>query len=208
MAEIPPMFALRRPATRSVLSTQYSVRRRGHRPLSPVPGPLSPAPYLLFPLLIALNFPAASAQDDLPSQEESAIRAAVERVAPSVVKIETIGGLERVGKVLISTGPTTGLVVDESGYILSSAFNFVQKPSSILVTLPSGARAAAQIVARDNSRMLVLLKVNTSEKLTPPIAAPKNEMTVGEWAIAVGRTYDQPLPNVSVGVLSATGRIW
>ncbi|MBW8884907.1 MAG: PDZ domain-containing protein [Planctomycetia bacterium] len=33
-------------------------------------------------------------------------------------------------------------------------------------------------------------------------------MTVGEWAIAVGRTYDQPLPNVSVGVLSATGRIW
>ncbi len=76
------------------------------------------------------------------------------------------------------------------------------------MTLPSGARAAAQIVARDNSRMLVLLKVNTSEKLTPPIAAPKNEMTVGEWAIAVGRTYDQPLPNVSVGVLSATGRIW
>src|SRR5207247_3663098 len=62
--------------------------------------------------------------------------------------------------------------------------------------------------ARDNSRMLVLLKVNTSEKITPPIPAPKSEMTVGQWAIAVGRTYDQPLPNVSVGVLSATGRIW
>src|SRR5436305_14661808 len=134
-------------------------------------------------------FPAALcfAQDDFPSQEEDAIRAAVERVAPSVVKIETIGGLERVGKVLISTGPTTGLVVDEAGYILSSAFNFVQKPSSILVTLPSGARAPAQIVARDNSRMLVLLKVNTSEKLMPPTATPKSEMTVGQWAIAVGR---------------------
>src|SRR5439155_1687876 len=117
-------------------------------------------------------------------------------------------GLERVGKVLVSTGPTTGVVVDEGGYILSSAFNFVQRPSSILVTLPSGARAPAQIVARDHSRMLVLLKVNTSEKLTPPTAAPKSEMTVGQWAIAVGRTYDQPQPNLSVGVLSATGRIW
>src|SRR5262249_60801055 len=55
--------------------------------------------------------------------------------------------------------------------------------------------------------MLILLKVNTTEKLTPPIAVPKSEMTVGQWSIAVGRTYDQPLPNVSVGVLSATGRI-
>src|SRR5437868_3968751 len=113
--------------------------------------------------MLALTAPLR-AQLDLPSQEESAIRAAVERVAPSVVKIETIGGLERVGKVLISTGPTTGLIVDKGGYILSSAFNFIQKPSSILVTLPSGARAPAQIVARDNSRMLVLLKANTSEK--------------------------------------------
>jgi serine protease Do len=165
--------------------------------------------YLVLSTLFAIALGATlPAQDDVASQEESAIRAAVERVAPAVVKIETIGGLERVGKVLISTGPTTGLIVDEAGYVLSSAFNFIQKPSSILVTLPSGARAPAQIVARDNSRMLVLLKVNTGEKLTPPVAAPKSEMTVGQWAIAVGRTYDQPLPNVSVGVLSATGRIW
>ena len=76
------------------------------------------------------------------------------------------------------------------------------------MTLPSGSRAAAQIVARDHSRMLVLLKVNTSEKLTVPAAAPRGEMTVGQWAIAVGRTYEQPQPNVSVGVLSATNRIW
>ncbi|HMC11595.1 MAG TPA: PDZ domain-containing protein, partial [Pirellulaceae bacterium] len=148
------------------------------------------------------------AQDDPQEQEEQAIRSAVEQVAPSVVKIETIGGLERVGRVLISTGPTTGLVVAEDGYVVSSAFNFIQQPSSILVTLPSGVRAPAQIIARDHSRMLVLLKVNTREKLTPPAAAPKSQMTVGQWAIAVGRTYDQPLPNISVGVLSATNRIW
>src|SRR6478672_11584239 len=137
-----------------------------------------------------------TAQDNLQDQEERAIRAAVDVVAPAVLKIETIGGLERVGRVLVSTGPTTGLAVSEDGYIISSAFNFVQQPSSILVTLPSGKRAAAQIVARDHSRMLVLLKVNASETLTVAKPAPKDETTVGQWAIAVGRTYDQPEPNV------------
>jgi serine protease Do len=56
--------------------------------------------------------------------------------------------------------------------------------------------------------MLVLLKVNASETLTVAKSAPKNEITVGQWSIAVGRTYDQPEPNISVGVVSATNRIW
>ncbi|HZN32408.1 MAG TPA: PDZ domain-containing protein, partial [Pirellulaceae bacterium] len=164
--------------------------------------------HLLAAAALLLVPASAPAQVDLQEQEEAAVRAAVEKVAPSVVKIETIGGLERVGKVLVSTGPTTGLAVGEDGYVISSAFNFVQLPSSILVTLPSGKRSAAKIVARDRSRMLVLLKVNTTEKLAVPVAAPRGEMTVGQWAIAVGRTYEQPEPNISVGVISATNRIW
>src|SRR4029453_16812371 len=149
-----------------------------------------------------------SAQDDLEGLEEEAIRSAVATVAPSVVRIETIGGLERVGQVLVGTGPTSGLVVSEDGFIVSSAFNFIQQPTSILVTLPGGQRAAAKIVARDHARMLVLLKVNTQSKLSVPVAVPRSEMTVGQWAIAVGRTYDQPEPNLSVGVISATNRVW
>lgn len=156
-----------------------------------------------------LLWPAiARSQADLSEQEEQSIRAAAERVAPSVVRIETVGGLERVGKVLVNTGPTTGLIVGEDGYVISSAFNFVQQPASILVTLPSGARAAAQIVARDHSRMLVLLKVSTSGKLPVPAATSRGEVTVGQWAIALGRTYDAQSANVSVGVVSATNRIW
>ncbi len=53
----------------------------------------------------------SAAADDLPQREERAMKAAVARVAPSVVRIETVGGLERVGQMLIGTGPTTGLVV-------------------------------------------------------------------------------------------------
>src|SRR5262249_39687 len=72
-----------------------------------------------------LFYTVARAEDDLPLREETAMKAAVERVAASVVRIETLGGLETVGQMLVGTGPTTGLVVSSDGYIVSSAFNFV-----------------------------------------------------------------------------------
>jgi serine protease Do len=149
-----------------------------------------------------------SADDDPELLMEQAVRSAVERVAPSVVRIETLGGLERVGRLLVGSGPTTGLAVSADGYVMSSAFNFVNKPTSILVTLPSGKRAGASIVARDESRMLVLLKVKTDEKFRVPAAFPRDELQVGQTTIAVGRTYPGPTPNISVGILSAANRIW
>ena len=63
----------------------------------------------------------------MSAQEQAALAAAVDRVAPAVVQIETIGGQEQVRRVLFGTGPTTGLVVDPEGYIVSSAFNFVEQ---------------------------------------------------------------------------------
>ncbi len=151
---------------------------------------------------------SARADDDPELLMEQTIRRAVEKVAPSIVRIETFGGLERVGRVLVGTGPTTGLAVTADGYVLSSAFNFVNKPTSILVSQSSGKRAAAQIVARDESRMLVLLKVNADESYVVPSTVPRSDLQVGQTAIALGRTYPQSPPNISVGIVSATNRIW
>ncbi|MDE0735049.1 MAG: PDZ domain-containing protein [Pirellulaceae bacterium] len=150
----------------------------------------------------------ANAQTSVDAQEEQVIKQAVNLASPSVVRIETLGGLEKVGEVLVGTGPTTGLIVSADGYVLSSAFNFIQQPSSILVTLPNGKRAAARIISRDRSRMLVLLKVNTDQELTPAIPVPRDQMQVGQWTIAIGRTFDLKRCNASVGILSATNRIW
>lgn len=147
--------------------------------------------------------------EDLPIREEKAVQAAVERVAPSVVRIETLGGLETVGGLLVGTGPTTGLVISADGYIISSAFNFAQKPTQILVYLPDGARVPARLVSTDHNRKLALLKVETDKELSHPEAAPLKEMAVGQTAIAVGRTYgDGSRVNLSAGILSATNRIW
>lgn len=161
----------------------------------------------VFTVAAALSLGSAAGQD-VSGLEEQAIKAAAAKAAPSVVRIETFGGLEKVGRMLVGTGPTTGVVVAEDGYVISSAFNFVQLPSSILVTLPSGKRAAAEIVSRDTNRMLVLLKVHTEEKLVVPEFVPKSEMAVGQWSIALGRTFEGDQPNISVGVISALSRIW
>jgi serine protease Do len=164
-------------------------------------------------VLFCFTATVAQAADDLGLREEAAIKAAVAKIAPSVVRIETLGGLETVGQMLVGTGPTTGLIVSDDGYIISSAFNFVQKPSQIIVYLADGTRLPAEVVARDNNRMLVLLKVPTekldvSRQLPVPQAAPKDEMRVGAWSIAVGRVFEPEKVNVSVGIISALGRVW
>ena len=146
-------------------------------------------------------------EPSLDNLEQQAFKHAVAVASPSVVRIETIGGLEKVGQLLLGDGPTSGVVVSADGYILSSAFNFVRQPTSILVTTPSGKRAAAKIVARDHSRMLVLLKVNSQESFPVAPLAPREDLQVGQWAIAIGRTLSAETANVSVGIISATNRI-
>ena len=158
--------------------------------------------------LVCLSCRGSVLAEDLHALEQKALVDAVDRVAPSVVRIETIGGLERVDRVLFGAGPTTGLVVDSSGYILSSAFNFVNRPASILVRLPDGARKPAKLVARDHNCHLALLKIEPDHPLPVPEVAPQAEMRVGQWCVAVGRTFEESRPNITVGILSAVGRVW
>lgn len=165
-------------------------------------------PLTLAALVAALLASPAFAQQDVDLLEQKAIQDAVARVAPSVVSIETVGGLEKMERVLFGTGPTTGLIVDKDGYIISSSFNFVNKPASILVRLPDGTRKPAKQVATDTNRMVTLLKIETDKPLPVPEVAPHAEMRVGWWAIAVGRAFSPTEPNASAGILSALDRIW
>ena len=155
--------------------------------------------------------PAMLAQDtpgvDLDALEEQAFKEASAVVAPSVVKIQTVGGLDRVGRVLTGTAATTGVVVSSDGLVISSAFNFISRPASVLVSLADGRRFPAKIVANDRARMLTLLKIE-ADGLKVPETAPRGSYRVGQWAIAMGRTYESPLPNLSVGIVSALNRIW
>lgn len=164
---------------------------------------------LVVALTCSVLVQAALAQDRaaLEAAEEQAFKQAAAIVAPSIVKIDTTGGLDVVGQLLTSTAPTTGLIVASDGYVVSSAFQFISKPSNVLVTLPDGRRFPAKTIATDRLRMITLLKI-AAENLPVPKAAPKTQMHVGQWSIALGRTFDSPNPAMSVGIVSALNRIW
>ena len=161
-------------------------------------------------LLAACCAASALAADeiDLDRLEQEAFQAAVGRVAPTVVRIETVGGKERVGRLTVGQGATTGLIVDSQGHIISSEFGFLHSPDSILVRLSDDRIKPARLVATDKSRHLVLLKIDAEEPLPTPEIVPREEMHVGQWALAVGRTFERDRPNMAVGVLSAVGRVW
>lgn len=151
---------------------------------------------------------AAAPAADVGDLEQQAFRDAVARVAPSVVQIETLGSQSLANQRVLGNGASTGLVVGADGYIVTSAFNLAGKPTSILVRLPDGTRKSAEVVATDHHRMLVLLKIKPDAPLPLPEMLPQREMRIGQWTIAVGRAFDYKSPNMAVGVLAATNRIW
>ncbi|MBL4885043.1 MAG: PDZ domain-containing protein [Planctomycetaceae bacterium] len=161
----------------------------------------------LLVILITYSGSSLPAAPFPPEKSEAVIKQAVLRASTCIVKIETIGGRDVVDGQLTSTGPTTGVIVSEDGFIMTSSFNFAASPSSILVTVPdSNERLPAVIVARDHLKMLTLLKIDTQD-LTPAIPVKLNSVRVGQWSIALGKTYNSPLPNISLGLVSALQRI-
>jgi S1-C subfamily serine protease len=167
--------------------------------------------------------PVAARAQDLDDEMQKAIEGSMKKVAPTVVKIVTSGGTEvvrtgigpRARVMRRGSGPTTGLVVSADGYVISSAFNFANKPTNILVIFPGGKeRRVARVVATDETRMLTLLQlqgVPAGTKYPIPTPVKKGDITVGATAMALGRTLSgdaDELPSVSVGIVSAIDRIW
>ena len=160
--------------------------------------------------LLATCLPAL-ADDSVPGATEAALKVAAAGVAPSVVRIETAGGRESPGAdgVRKGLGPTTGVVVGADGYILTSSFNFADKPASVFVTVPGQPRRIATQVASDKTRMLTLLKIDATGLVVPKVYPPA-EVRVGQWSLALGRALGADAngpPSQSLGVVSALGRI-
>lgn len=168
-------------------------------------------------LALWVSLVGVSQAQDLNDQLEQAMKDAVRKVAPSVVQIVTQGGADMVvpspkGPVFRKAlGPTTGVIVASDGYVVSSAYNFINNPTNILVAVPGHAEPyVAKKIATDRSKMLTLLKIDKTG-LPVPAMTPLKEIHEGQWSIALGRTLDAKRdspPSVSVGIISALGRIW
>ncbi len=144
----------------------------------------------------------------LDEQEQQAFHAAADFSQDCVVQVETFGGQEIVNKQFVASGPSTGTILTPDGWIVTSIFQFRGQPASITVVLPDEQRKAAKLVARDHSRELALLKIDTDKPLKAAVASDRGSWQVGQWSIALGKTFDYKVASRSVGILSAQGRIW
>ncbi|MEM6470368.1 MAG: trypsin-like peptidase domain-containing protein [Planctomycetota bacterium] len=139
---------------------------------------------------------------------------AARSVVPSIVTIETYGGVStgaRRGRISgvskPGVGPTTGLIISEQGHILTSSFNFRDKPPVITVILRSGEKHVASMLGRDEKRRICLLKIDGQSDLPVPRKIDVSELRIGQWAVAVGVGYGDFEPAVSAGIVSALDRL-
>ncbi len=131
-------------------------------------------------------------------------RSALENVRPALVRIETTlagGG---------NAHTQSGLRIN-AGEIITTLWGLDPEPTAILIEGEGGIRRSASIVGRDYRRGIALLKLvdaNTLDKNQPlPLAVPKQEIRVGQWAWSVGSIWPDA-PSLSMGMVSATGRVW
>ncbi|EMI42995.1 S1C family serine protease [Rhodopirellula sp. SWK7] len=142
------------------------------------------------------------------------VRSVADKALPSVVGIEVIGALQSDGEVR-QDAPTSGLVIDREGYVLASSWVTRGASASIIVTLGTGERFPARVVAEDEHRELTLLKIDPKDtELQPislePLDASGNATSIppiGATLLAIARYGESNVPMISTGVLSAVDRL-
>lgn len=166
---------------------------------------------------VSVAQPSANAQID--ASRRTAVTAAVARVAPSVVTVQT-EAVQRVPADMMEqffggrsaerpvAGLGSGFILRKDGVILTNA-HVVRGATSISVALRDGTTYAAKLVGLDEINDLAVLKVNAPNLPVAPLGN-SSSLIVGEWAIAIGNPYGFVLantePSVTVGVVSGVGR--
>jgi len=105
-----------------------------------------------------------------------------------------------------SEGPTTGLIISEDGFILTSAWNFDSKPQATIVTTSDGRAHAAQLLGIDRAAGLALLKIDARDLPMARFLDP-SKVKEGAWSFAVGKALPHRGVEIKYGVISAKNRI-
>lgn len=125
---------------------------------------------------------------------------AYEQIAPALVRVEaqqTVGDDKR------ALG--TGVVIDDSGAILSS-YHIVKGALKIEVVFYEGTRSDASIVAKDEEQDMVVLRARTPPALLiPAVLGNPGSLRVGDDVYAVGNPFGIR-NSMSAGVVSGLNR--
>lgn len=145
--------------------------------------------------------------------------AAIEKIKPSVVSVSTTSEVTAVqtspfygvpyrrrGQAEpqeMPRGTGSGILV-EDGYVLTNN-HVIEGADRIYIKLSDGHKFQAQVVGRDPSTDIAVVKIQKPEGLKPAELGDSDALRVGDWVIAVGNPYglDQ---TVTAGIISAKVR--
>lgn len=159
-------------------------------------------------------------EEDLPQPQESAARIvvsasdistaiteAVERVEPAVVTVvgAANGQPSGLGTLMERQVSGSGFIITADGYIVTNN-HVVEDVSSLAVILSDGTQLPVTLVSSDAFADLAVLKAE-GEMPGVAVLGDSDRLKPGETVIAIGSPLGDFRNSVTVGVVSATGRM-
>lgn len=160
--------------------------------------------------------------ESINENRSNAITRAVERASDSVVSImatEQRRTFDTLEEELLryffgeqqrdNTRAGSGFVISEDGLVVTNQHVVGNNPSEIMIFTTGGETFQADLLGSDELTDIALLQIKSDEVFEFVEFSNSDEIMVGEWAIALGNPFglfDDGMPTVTVGVVSATNR--
>jgi 2-alkenal reductase len=124
------------------------------------------------------------------------------RVGPSVVSIIA----RRESDLEDSSG--SGFIYDDQGHVVTN-FHVVEGATRVLVTFADDTEAEASVIGTDQDSDLAVLRLADvpAEILRPVTLGDSSHVQVGQRAIAIGNPFGDYEQSMTVGIVSAVGRV-
>jgi len=99
----------------------------------------------------------------------------------------------------------SGFILDKAGYIVTNN-HVIEGADEVLVKLKDGKEFPAEIMGKDASTDLALIKIKTDHDLPVLPMGDSDKLEIGQWVLAIGSPFGLE-HTVTAGIISAKGRV-